>query len=275
MDRIVLGTAATLRQVFYSDTTAIDADGDVDVTIYDTAGAELTTATAVHEGAVDSGTYKLTFTPTQVDRCSVKWIGTFDGTEQTLWSKVDVVGARYFSLARLRDTFPIVEDVDDFPDTALADARIWAEQRAEEIMGKSFVRQAIKQAVRVPSTSWGVRLKAPLRTIRSVKASGVTTSYTLTGGEYAPYLTNLAVDTDIDVIYEYGHEEVDEPLSWAVMMLATARATRPYSAISNRAERWQPDGASGMWQLAMPGSDRTGLPEVDAILLSRKAFAIA
>lgn len=116
---------------------------------------------------------------------------------------------------------------------------------------------------------------APLRTIRSVQASGVNTSYTLTGGEYAPYLTDLAVDTDIDVIYEYGYEEVDEPLSWAVMMLATARATRPYSAISSRTERWQPDGASGMFQLAMPWSDRTGLPEVDAILLGRKAFAIA
>jgi hypothetical protein len=271
MDRVLLGTTATLTQKFYSDLELINATGNVVVTIYDTGGTQLVSGNASSDS---TGIYDYQFTPTVLDSCTVKWVGTFDGVSQTLWSTVEVVGARYFPLAKMRER-PALQNTDKFPLDALESARQWAEIRAEDIMQKSYVPRAVKETFRVSSVLPYMKLRSPLRTIRSVQVAAVDTTYTLAGTKNVPFLTDLVQEKDIDVVYEYGADQPDGVVSDAVFLLAVAYAQSPYAAIPSRAERWQPDGASGMYQLAMASADRTGIPEVDAVLQSRRGATIA
>lgn len=273
MDVIILGNSPSLTQTFYDDSGLVDVDAeeDVTVTIYDTGGYTVDTGTAT---AVTTGTYGYTsFVPTALDFCTVKWSGPFDSMTKTEWSEVEVVGRRYFALPKMRDQ-AVFEDTNRYPDSALAAARTAAENRAEEIIGISYVPRAKKLQYR--SNTYGY-LKLPpfLRSIRSVKSGTSDVTYCLKGSVLVPYLTDLPCDTDIDVVIEYGKNFPDESVSNAVMMLATAYAQMPKSAIPSRAERWQPDGSSGMFQLAMAGPDRTGIPEVDAVFLSKRLPGMA
>ena len=89
-------------------------------------------------------------------------------------------------------------------------------------------------------------------------------------------MSGINPNYDTVIIYEHGDSVIDAVLSDAIMFLALTKVQSANSAIPSRAERWQPDGASGgMYQLAMALSDKTGIPEVDAILQSKKAVVIA
>lgn len=80
------------------------------------------------------------------------------------------------------------------------------------------------------------------------------------------YTAGWTDEADVLVTYAYGKSAPPSDLLRAAKILCRARLGQTRNGIPDRAERWQPDGAGGMFSLAMPSAGRTGVPDVDAIL---------
>lgn len=277
MERIVCGTAATISVTFDTDEAPADASGTVTVTGTGLDGTTVFTGNA-DAGAAGDGKYTFPVTSTHSadpDIVDVVWSGTFSSQTQTAHTTVAFVGGFYFTLGQLRawETAVASSAAGAYPTADLHAARAWAEQRAEQIMGRSYVRSVRRLTVTCTGQADLLLPTPDVRSIRSITIDGTAVAdlddYKVYDRALAPRIQGSWPDkSEAIVIYEHGAEWVPDPIARAVATLARARAIAKKSAVPERAERWQPGESGGLFQLAMPNSRRTGIPDVDAVLSS-------
>jgi len=277
MDRILTNAAATVSHTFYGDETATNADGAVTVTVTNAIGTALLTAAATTTPS--TGVYRRALAAVAAaDLLTIAWTGTFSGGAVTQTDTLEVVGGNYFALAELRTLEPQVQSTSDYPTARLAAARVRAETRLEECLGRSFVTRIAVERMAVPGGSH-IRLRYPhVRSVRQITLDGTVvaaTTYDLQRGETVPSIYRGAgwgnwtsTDAILSVVYAHGLGTVPEDVKWAAMKLAAFYAQR--SAIPDKAlgQMMSPEGDT--WRMSTAGPGRVGLPEVDAIIADRR-----
>lgn len=282
MDSILTNTAATLSHTFYGDETATAADGAVTVTVTNAIGVALLTAAATTTPS--TGVYRRALVAvTAPDRLTIAWTGTFSGGVVTQTDYLEVVGGNYFALAELRTLESQVQSTTDYPTARLAAARVRAETRLEECLGRAFVSRVAVERFAV-SGGCHLRLRHPhVTSVRQVTIDGTVadaSSYDLQGNEWTPKLYRSSgwgnwTDTDavVEVVYVHGLTVVPEDVKWAAMKLSAAYAQKsslPGGSIVERAIGRFEDPGGGSFGISTAGPGRVGIPEVDAIIADRK-----
>lgn len=268
--RVLVTTQVTLSRTFVVDEVPTDAAGDVTVTVKRLDGTTVDSATATHPG--DPGLYRYVL-PAQstVDVLTVDWSGTVGGSAVTVRDVVEVVGGFLFGLSEARAEHASSLTPQRYSTATLAAKRIWVEQECERICGRAMVPRFARLALDGSGRDALVTPHLLLRTVRAVTVDG--TAWT------AGQLANV-VPTDSGVIYltsgtwpagrrnivvEVEHGEDVPPLEVAEAALTRFRSavTAGKSNIPDRALSYTVM-QGGVYRLATPAADRTGIPTVDA-----------
>lgn len=280
--RLIVNTVPTFSETFYNGEAPVDADGPVTVAIAGYAGA-YTGGTATH-GA--TGTYS--FTPaaalTAVDRLTLTWTGTFSGVVQTITTPVEVVGGFYAPLAAIRAADSSLSNTTTFTTAKLAAARANAEEQCERIMGRAFVQRCEVERLRTACNGSVYPKWYGVRTVLAATVDGVVysasqltalnlTASRLVGPQHVDLFTTPGAL--VDIAYVHGDTTVPGELVEAVTQLTRIKVMKPTSSVPDRAERFVADNNARMFMLATATADKTGYPDIDAILWRYRIPAIA
>lgn len=261
--RILAGVAAELAVTLTNaEGSAAAASGAVTVEVVRADGTVLLPAgSSTTNPAV--GEYRRALTPAQaaeLDELTARWNDAGDGSVHT--TRVEVVGAYYFSVAQARSTDPSLGDAAKYPTAAILAARQEVEEEAERICGQAFV----PRFRRVTLAADGGELELPDPRVRRVQAltagstvvdpSTVTLDGRMASGSWAAGRATVA--------YEHGWDAPPADLRRAALARLRQRLNQAKSGIPERAESWSA-GEGGTFRLAMPGPQRTGSPEIDAV----------
>lgn len=199
--RVLQNTTAQLTATFMSGGNIADP-GTVAVTVTTSDGTTVKSGTAGGSGAI-ARTYDLAPADTaQLDTLTVTWVSPSLGTIVTT---VEVTGGFVFTTDRLRTRFP---DSSTYPQAALEEARIYAEDELEDALGYALVPRFARETFNANGDTT-LRLRPFLRAIRSISIDGVAQpldNYSFNGsflsGPKWPYwpttLGNIVVE------YEHG-----------------------------------------------------------------------
>jgi hypothetical protein len=244
-----VGNTVTV-QVTRSDGTDVLPAG----TVATVAGAEVTVAlTAAHTADLD----QLTATWTERDG-----VGTVVATWQ---SAAEIVGGFFFSIAEARASDKTLEDATKYPDADILATRAEVEEEFEAICGRAFV----PRFGTFTGTGGAQVLPDPhLRKLRSVTVDG--TAYTASEledvktDEAGIIATSARRGARVVVSYEHGLDSPPADLKRAALTRLRSRLNMSKSAVPDRATSFSTE--TGTFRLSMPGANRTGIPDVDAVL---------
>ncbi len=276
--RVARTMPATLEHTFVLDETGADAASGVTVTVTDANGAEVASGPATPQGD-GRYTYVLPGQP-QVAELTVSWAGTIAGAAVVESETVDVVGARYFTLAQGRASDADLADEARYTTADLKIARDETEGEYEEITLRPYVAR-YRRAVLSGTGGWDLTLPDPaVRTIRAASiAPRLDETFTaLSGGELAALAVlpdGMLRRTDgqtwtygtSNVVVEYEYCEPGGPppdLIRAMLTRFRSRLNLNKSGIPDRASSYQ-SADGGVYRLSMPDEYATGIPDVDAV----------
>lgn len=269
LTRILRTASSQLSHLFEIDEVPTNASAGVTVAITRLDGTAVDSGSAANP---ETGVYTYTF-PGQasVDLLKVTWTGVFNGATTSVVDYVEVVGAFYVSIDRIRNAPPAL-DLSRYSAQQLAEARTEAELECEEITGVSFVPRfgrdivdgtngceltlnTIETRQLLKVTIDGTVLTNDERDAIEVSLSGVLYRY---GGIWPRGHKNIIVE------YEYGQEFATPNIAKAVVMrsrywVGITDTSVPYRATSITTS------AGGTYRLSTPSKAKTGVPDVDAI----------
>lgn len=257
--RILRDHGAVLSVTFYDDETAVDADGSVSVTITNADGSVLVDAASATKETGSTGVYTYSLNP-QADlaHLTLAWTGSFSGSQRTVRTFAEVVGAHLFHLAELRASDSSLSSETKYPTEELSKVRDEVTDEFERITGRSFIpryRRVDPQGSLLPDVDVHKVLKVDGKD-SDVEAlpSGV-----------------LSRPVKAPVGYEYGFAYVPADILDAALLRARARLQDANSGIPDRATSFT-HSEGGTFRLATAGQGRwqTGIPDVDAVLARYK-----
>lgn len=279
VERVLRNTAATISVTFYNGSTAVEADGVVNVVAKKADSTTLLSTAATNDPAV--GVYSVVIPPqANLNLLTLTWSGTFSGTAISIESNVEIVGGFLFSIAELRNSDTALT-ITRFPNQSLIDARLTVESEFEDICHRAFVPRFAAEYV---NGEWidEVWLSKP-EPLRITKISNGSTVYDASGWETSRYLRRdrealhrlllsgpalaLAYLTDTYIEYEYGMAQVPIPIKDKAIRRAKLNLLGMASTIDPRATTMiLPD--IGSVNLATPGMRglETGIPDIDVVL---------
>lgn len=283
MDELLRSTGGTRSRTFTSDDQLVDADGSVPVTIFNSAGVQVTTKTATR---ISLGLYKYELNAADTGILDVYrevWTPTFAGDQKTQEAFFEVVGAFYFSIAELRKfDGGRVENTTDYQVQDLVNAREYAANLLEDECGVSFVPRG-HRAILSGSAEPVVYLPDQrVRKIVSASDGGAAlaaSQYWLFGGGNGGRGT-LELKTgvwaydrqNVQILYEHGHDQPPEEIKKAALTLAINQlAPPPSEVLEDRATTFTDEAGSR----DVAGVGPTGFPSVDKAIerYSEKATA--
>lgn len=277
--QVLRGAAATLSWQH------LDADGeptDPGTTTVGVTRADGTVLVAPGTATVVDGTARTAaLTPAQtasLDLLAVTW--TVSGV--TYPTVVEIVGGYYFTIAQARASDSALANDTKFPTAELLGHRRDVEDEFEEICKVAFVPRYRRQRVdgrgdgslllpvgwprRIVAVSdvaddgttaaWSVGDVAGIRVDPSGSGSGVITS---------PVRPFPWGSLNVLIAWEHGYDRPPPEVRTAALTRLRHRATRPRSAIPDRAETFQIDGGT-VYRLDSAGRTHTGIADVDAVL---------
>lgn len=273
--QILRGNGTNLSVTFYGNETPTDADGDVTVTITNAAGETVVDAATTSHGAADSGQYSYALAgQTDLDYLTVVWSGTFGGLDRSQTDYVEVVGGFLYTLAELRASDSSLRDTDKFPSSLLAASRITTMDEIDSVCrGWSFVPRYARATVSGLGDDNLLLPHLHVTRIRSVTVDG--TAFTddevadIKVTETGQLLRGSGVFTkgerNIVVAYEHGLEVTPPDVGRVAKVLNRYRLNQPYGGISDRATQFV-SADNGTFRLDTGAVDKTGIPDVDAVL---------
>lgn len=269
--RILVTTEVTLTHTFYVDETPTDASGSVTVTVKRLDGTTVTSGTATHPGPAGVYTFIIPEQAT-VDSLTVDWSGTLAGAVVSVRDHVEVVGGFLFGLVEARAAHPSLASTTDYPSSLLAKKRLEVEQECERICRRAFVPRFNRVTLSGDGTSWLATPDSELRAIRAVSVDGTVWSApevaALDFTDFSIQRPNGATwpagTGNIVVEYEHGLDYPPSGLSGAAILRLRSLIAQPMSGVPDRATSFTMT-EGGTFRLSMPGKDRTGIPDVDAI----------
>lgn len=271
MDRILINTSALLAVQFYVDETATDPSPDsATVTIVSADGTAIATDAVATNAGVGKFTYVL---PAQSDvhQLTATWTATFGGVPITVTTTAEIVGGYYCSLAEIRAADPSLASTSTYPWDALDAARAEAEDEAETIMGRSFVRRYAVERLVVDDNGNVQTSRAHLQKLRKVTATryGDAVAVELDAckiiGDSLVRIP-VAAGSLVELHYEHG---LDGAFAAGVVGAVRIRARQFAQSANSRVPLYServvvdPNGATVTRML--PGAKTTGVAEVDAV----------
>lgn len=282
--RILAGTAATLSWQY------LDADGepaDPGTTTIGVTKADGTSVVSPGTPTVEDGTARtksLTAAQTaSLDVLVATW--TAGGVDYT--TTAEIVGGYYFTITDLRAREAMaLGDGQKYPTADLQALRREVEDEFEEIAGVSFVPRYTRRRLDGTGTPC---LLLPTPFPRSVTAvselasDGTATAWSaqevaairtvdVVGEVYSPLRSFPCGTQNLIVGWEHGYDRAPADVRQAAMLRIRQRATRPTSAVPDRAQTFQIDGGS-VYRLDQAGARKTGTPDIDGVL-DRYSMAI-
>lgn len=268
--RVVVGSTATLTYTHVDqDGEPVNASGSVTVVVNKADGTEHTaSATATSAG---NGVYTTSVTVgADLELLSAVW--TADGIDHT--TLVAVVGGVYFAKADMASILDV--DLGRYTSADFVTARVAAENEVESVARRSGVPRFRRDRLMARNGC----LTIPERDGRAVSAvSRVSGDGTLTAYS-ASEVANIYLD-DVElrrvdgtqwvggeyvVAYTYGLDRPPPLVKWATIKRTRYWLNQPKSGVPDRATSFTSD-AGATYRLSTPGLDRTGDPDVDAVLL--------
>jgi hypothetical protein len=178
---------------------------------------------------------------------------------------IDVRGVRYATREDARnDAGGTLADPDD---KRMQWALGCAEATIERITGRTWCRSV---AVIEGRTDRDGRLRCgdvdPI-SVRGAFDAATDTAISTAGLTPGPWrVCGFGASTWVRAVLVHGAGPVPAEIHSATVRLARAKVHQLVSAIPDRAERWQVLDGGALVSLAMPGANKTGIPEVDAVL---------
>lgn len=248
MERLLIGTTATLTQTWYTDGAVADP-GPVTVIVTRSDGTTVAAGNASGSGA-DERTFTLTSDATdRLDALTVTWESAALGA---LEQHVEVVGGFLFGLAALRGMPPLGNE-GKYPPERLREARTIVEDALEHACGVAFVPRFTRERMRSDDLRliW-VRRPHVRRVITVAEVPGDAA------------VAGVPADHRVIVAYEHGMDSPPPRVTRAGLLLA---------------RRWLVDGPAderatsirtedGVFNLVTPGrrGELFDLPEVNAVV---------
>ena len=270
VERILRNTPATLTVTFYTDEVTTDADGAVTVTVKRADGSTLSTGSATHVGAVNSGKYAYSLAAQgNLNNLTVDWAGVFSGAASTITTFAEIVGGHYFTIAELRGWDIVLADTVKYPLAKMQEARDATEVEFERICHRAFVPRFAREIIEGDGAD-RIWLSYP-EASKILTVNGLTvvsTDYRRDGMRQLLWPNNVFVNGDLYTIeYEYGLQPTPLDIKRAALRRARGRLVGERSRIDERATVMQiPD--FGTFNLATPGKagSYTGIPDIDVVL---------
>ncbi len=267
LERIQQGAAGTIRVTFTLDGVATDPEPD-DATVTLTRDSDGTTLGPYDCYDEGEGAFSHTLTPEEtadLDNLTAAWTVTYDGYEQTLTTRVEIVGGFLFALA---DLLALKPGNLTWTTEQMAEMRMTVEQSIEDEYGTALVPRYARKTVNAYGDAH-ITLRSPIRAIRSATVNGTA----LSGDQLDVLAINGASVTGygwsswpVTVDYEYGLDQPPRRLKQAGIRLA--RQWMVNGPIDDRAlGAASPDG-NFSFGLATPGRNGSifGLPDLDAAI---------
>lgn len=279
IERVLRGTPATVTVTFYGGEEPQDADGTVTVTIKRSDGSTYSTGPATHEGDIGSGQYSVTISAqTTLDQFELEWSGDFGGSTATLTSYVEIVGGFYFTVSELRKYDQALTNATRFPVEKLVEKRLDVESEFEEICGRAFVPRFHREHLMNYSGEDYLRTEKPevykilKLTVDGQDRTSWEAGKLLVRDQDDPHIIHLydealelAWSDDVVIEYEYGLKKTPRLIKQAGLKRARGLLLGQNATIDERATVMSiPD--FGTFNLATPGPQYTGIPDIDAIL---------
>lgn len=272
IDQILRNTGAQLSNTFYVNGAAQDADGAVTVVATSADGTELANEQADDDVASD-GKYEWTMPPqADLTRLTMKWTGTFSGTQVTATTYAEIVGGFLFTLAEARAFKTSLANEVKYPNSTIIDVREEIAQLFENFCRVSFIpryrRDVLdgdgKRAIYLP--------RREVRTIQSLTEDGTaltdgTDYYSYENGRLARWNATWSNLTPKNVVvdYEHGFEIPPGPIVRCALIVLEDLIVG--SDIFNRAVSQTDEAGTIRLSYADDARNRpTGIPWVDARL---------
>jgi hypothetical protein len=285
--RILRGVTSTLTwQNLNGDGEPAAPAGPVTVGVVNAAGATVVaTGTATTGDGEAPRTFSLpAASNTQLDWLTVTWTDTGDGSAHS--TLVEVVGAYFFTIDEARKADPALSNDAKFPTQALTVARRQVEDEFEAICDVAFVPRYRRERA-WPAFSTDILLSRPnIRTVRAISdvaGDGTLTAWTadqLVGvvidGSTIRTRTGLRFPSEAIIDYEHGHLTPPPEVKRAALQRLRYLVAQPLSGVPDRASRFTVT-EGGTYTLDTAGPDRTGIPDIDAVLArySRRVPGVA
>lgn len=277
--QILRGVAATLSwQNVDSDGTAAAPAGAVTVTVTRADGTVIATDAATTGSSTAPRTYTLTATDnTLLDFLTAVWTDAGDGSTHTTY--IEVVGGFYFSIAEARASDTTLADTTKYPDPLIIATRREVEEEFERICDRAFVPRYRRQTF-TGTGSTSLLLDRPNTTaIRSVWNYSDLSTYTAwTADELASLVleewgvissrTGVSFawgNRNLVVAYEHGLPRPPAEVKRAALQRIRYRLNMARTGIPDRATSFSVT-EGGTYSLDTAAADKTGMPEVDAVL---------
>lgn len=282
VERILRNTPSTLSVTFYGDTSPIDADSTVTVTIIRPDGTALATNAATqHVGSAGSGQYKYELAPQAVLRkLAVAWTGNFAGVAGTITTYVEIVGGFYFTLYEARNSDKVIaSDTVKYSNEILKDARLFVETEFERICDRAFVPRGAYETIAGLNSDSIVLEHPEITKIVSLTVDGIdwTSKPLIASGKQLSLVEGSLFTAasfyapNIKIEYEYGPAQAPVDIKRAGLKRLRSIVLGQQSTIDERATLMSvPD--IGTFSLATPGRGNsfTGYPEIDVVLQDRQ-----
>jgi hypothetical protein len=248
-----------------------DAGGAVTVAVKRLDGTAVTSGAATDVGV---GQYTFVVPPSALlDTYTVDWTGSYGGVPVTVRDYLEVVGGFLFTLTRAYGQKPVMDPA-KYPLADVVEKRIEVEGDFEGICRQAFVPRFARERLSGNSTPRLGTTFMMLRTVRAVTVNGVAWSapdvaavgvsdhgiLTRPGGAVWPSgVGNIVVEYEHG--WDYPPPGVDSAgVLWLRNRLGMFDTGVPYRATSFQA------GDGGVYRLSTPSRQRTGIPDVDAVL---------
>lgn len=280
MQRVLVGTGASVEVTFHLNGTPTDADTAPTYTIEREDGTEVASGSGSPEGSPGVYTAPLGAAGDQLDRLTVTWSATIAGTAATLTQHVEVVGGFLFSLADARGMQPFT-NAQAWPDDKLLAARVLVEQAIEDACGRAFVPRFGRALL---DGQGGPELVLPhpdVRRVRSVAVDGTA----LTADELAEvvvtpegslYRSARWPAGRVNVLVEYEHGMRAAPGRVPLAALKVLRQIAVDSPVSDRAvSLTNEDGTYSSFVVAGVRGAVFSVPEANAVVRQYREPGIA
>lgn len=271
-DKLLAGAPATIAVELRDQHGELTAPaGTVTVAVERADGTDVLAAGTAT--VVDGAARTVALTAAQTASLDVLVATWKDGTDVRAVTYHEVVGAFYFAVSEARASDPSLVDETRYPNAEVRRARAAVEDEFERILGFALVPRYGRARLYSPTN----RVVLPhqfLRRVTAVRSYASLTSYTdLTVADLGVAADEYGIATREDgvawgtvvVAYEHGLDSPPPDLLAAAFARVRARLNMPKSGIPDRAERYQA-AEGGTYVLSMPGTYKTGQPEVDGVL---------
>lgn len=260
MDRLTRNAGGVVTLLTYDSAgTPLDLAEVPAVVIADGAGTEVATGAATRTA---EGTYTFTVTPAQTATCDVYEVTWTSGGDQRT-TRYEVTGGPLCSIADIRGSDRALAQA---AATTLIDARDRATERFERAARTAYSMRGRRETLTGTGNGRLIPSRLDIRNVVSVEVDGEAwTGVTIATGDVlkAPDGLIWPKGSTVELHYEYGLDDVPEPVRGAIVALAKTYAVP--SGLPERATALATD--AGSFRMTIAGRDGfTGLPEVDEVI---------